>query len=44
MLERLFQLAAHGTNARREIVAGLTAFAAMAFATNCPMALAPGMG
>ena len=80
MLERLFQLTAHGTNARREIVAGLTTFAAMAyilavnpailsqagmdkgalitatalasaimtvvmaFATNYPIALAPGMG
>jgi adenine/guanine/hypoxanthine permease len=31
MLERWFQLAAHGTNVRREIVGGLTTFAAMAY-------------
>ncbi len=31
MLERWFQLAAHGTTVRREIVGGLTTFAAMAY-------------
>ncbi|MFM7103001.1 MAG: NCS2 family permease [Verrucomicrobiota bacterium] len=31
MLERLFQLSAHGTSARREFIAGLTTFAAMAY-------------
>jgi adenine/guanine/hypoxanthine permease len=31
MLARLFQLEAHGTSVRRELVAGLTTFAAMAY-------------
>ena len=80
MLERLFHLTENGTNPRREIIAGLTTFAAMsyilainpdilsaagmgkeglltvtalaagigtllmAFLTNYPIALAPGMG
>jgi AGZA family xanthine/uracil permease-like MFS transporter len=79
-LDRLFALSAHGTNLRREVTAGLTTFAAMAYilavnpsvlaaggmdvgavitatalasalmtaamalATNYPIALAPGMG
>ncbi|MBV8098134.1 MAG: NCS2 family permease [Verrucomicrobia bacterium] len=80
MLERVFSLKAHGSTAAREVIAGLTTFAAMAyilavnplilsqtgidkgalvtataiasavmtiimaFATNYPIALAPGMG
>src|ERR1700747_2293091 len=80
MLERVFSLKAHGSSAAREVIAGLTTFAAMAyilavnplilsqtgidkgalvtataiasavmtivmaFATNYPIALAPGMG
>lgn len=31
MLERLFQLQAHGTNVRREVVAGITTFLTMAY-------------
>lgn len=31
MLERFFQLSAHGTSVRRELIAGLTTFAAMAY-------------
>ncbi|MGB1950428.1 MAG: NCS2 family permease [Marinobacter sp.] len=31
MLERLFQLKAHGTNVRREVVAGITTFLTMAY-------------
>src|SRR5215467_3874457 len=67
MLERVFSLKAHGSSPAREVIAGLTTFAAMAyilavnplilsqtgidkgalvmaFATNYPIALAPGMG
>ncbi|MFO7703612.1 MAG: hypothetical protein R6V43_00525, partial [Halopseudomonas sp.] len=31
MLEKLFQLTAHGTNVRTEIIAGLTTFLTMAY-------------
>ncbi|MHA7809904.1 MAG: hypothetical protein ACX933_08870, partial [Marinobacter adhaerens] len=31
MLERLFQLQAHGTTVRKEVVAGITTFLTMAY-------------
>ena len=45
MLERVFRLQANGTTVRRELIAGLTTFAAMAYilAVN-PMVLADGTG
>jgi AGZA family xanthine/uracil permease-like MFS transporter len=45
MLERLFQLSAHGTTVRRELVAGVTTFAAMAYilAVNPGILSASGM-
>ncbi len=45
MLERLFQLNAHGTTVRKELVAGLTTFAAMAYilAVNPGILSASGM-
>ncbi|AWT60028.1 MAG: Adenine permease AdeQ [Candidatus Moanabacter tarae] len=46
MLERLFHLTANGTNPRREIIAGLTTFAAMSYilAINPDILSAAGMG
>ncbi|MFM7818818.1 MAG: NCS2 family permease, partial [Verrucomicrobiota bacterium] len=45
MLERLFNLRSNGTTARRELVAGVTTFAAMAYilAVN-PAILSDGTG
>jgi len=38
MLERLFQLKAHNTNVRTEILAGITTFLAMAYILFVPKA------
>ncbi len=51
MLERLFQLQAHGTTVRKEVVAGITTCLAATIGTlimglwaNDPTALAPDLG